>query len=340
MSSKKEQETVHELSKLLLDIMTLATPPEVPDSYTSVESLHILHENLISLRDFLSAASMGDLSMEITHKGYMAGTLKALQANLKHLTWQTKMVASGDFSQRVEFMGEFAESFNAMVIQLDQTLKTLVKKENELSQTNKELLNEIAAREKTENALRESQKALSLQATTDPLTGLFNRRHFYKLARMEIRKALRYSRPLSLIMCDIDFFKKVNDTYGHPLGDKVIKMIAETAKNELRTTDILARYGGEEFIILLTETSAANAFTLCERLRKKIEKKTVLKGKEKISVTTSFGISDHLIKSEKSGSEEDKKIITKLITGADQALYESKEAGRNRVTIHEPGEVS
>ncbi len=138
MSSKNVNNIADELSKLILDIIMLPTPPEIPDSHTSVESLRLLYSNLISFRDFLSAASSGDLSIEVTQKGFIAGTLKALQANLKHLTWQTKMVASGDFTQRVEFMGEFSQSFNEMVIQLDQTLKKLLKKEKELSQTNEE----------------------------------------------------------------------------------------------------------------------------------------------------------------------------------------------------------
>jgi diguanylate cyclase (GGDEF)-like protein len=336
MLPKQEHELIDEISNLLLGIISLPTPPEIPDSYASVESLQKLYENLILLRDFLFAASSGDLSINITQRGYIAGTLKALQANLKHLTWQTKMVASGDFSQRVEFMGEFSESFNTMVTQLDQTLKKLVNKEKELSQANDELLKEIAIRRQTEKELLESKKALSLQATTDPLTGLYNRRHFHEIAGSEIRKALRYSRPLSVIMCDIDFFKKINDTYGHPLGDRVIQMIAETIQKGLRATDIPARYGGEEFIILLPETSAENASTLGERLRKEIEAKTLREGNKTISVTSSFGVSDHLNAHDTHDSETDKHALSELIAGADKALYASKETGRNRVTVYEP----
>lgn len=339
MSRKNEHDIVNELSKLLLDVMTLPTPPGIPGSYTTVESLNILHNNLIALRDFLSATSNGNLSREVLFKGYIAGTLKMLQANLKHLTWQTKMVASGDFSQRVEFMGEFSESFNTMVMRLDQTLKKLVKKEKELSQANKELLKEIATREKTEKALRKSQKELSLQAITDPLTDIYNRRHFYELAKMEIRKALRYSRPLSVIMCDIDFFKKINDKYGHLTGDKVIKMIAKIIRIGIRTSDILARYGGEEFIILLPETSAKNAFNLGERLRKRIEKKTLSTGRTKISVTSSFGVNDHHNEPDKYSSKTDENILLDLISGADKALYAAKNTGRNRTTIYEPVDV-
>jgi PAS domain S-box-containing protein len=157
MASEKEHDILDELSRLLLDTIMLVKPPQVPARFASVDSLQALYTNLISLRDFLYAASNGDLSNHVSFKGYIAGTLKTLQANLKHITWQTKMIASGDFTQRIEFMGEFSESFNAMVIQLDQTLKELVRKETELSQANQELLKEISIRKQAEAALRESE---------------------------------------------------------------------------------------------------------------------------------------------------------------------------------------
>lgn len=337
---EKEYEIIDKLSKLLLNILRQSTPPPIPSSYASIESLQSLYANLIMLRDFLYAASNGDLSMEVTQKGYTAGTIKALQANLKHLTWQTKMIASGDFSQRVEFMGEFSESFNTMVTQLDRTLKELIRKEKELSQANDELLKEIAIRKKTEIALRESERALSFQAVTDSLTGLYNRRHFYKLAGIEVHKALRYLHPVSVMMFDIDFFKRINDTYGHPAGDAVIKMIAVLSRKELRSSDILARYGGEEFIVMLPETSALNAFILGERLRKVIETKTVEADNREISVTASFGISDYNNEDRKQSLEKGEKILSELISNTDRALYISKNAGRNRVTIYNSEEPS
>ena len=122
---ENEHKMVDEISKFLLDVITLPNPPAIPACYASVDSLKILHANLLSLREFLYAASSGDLSKQVSFKGYIAGTLKTLQANLRHMTWQTKMIASGDFTQRVEFMGEFSQSFNSMVMQLEQTLKEL-----------------------------------------------------------------------------------------------------------------------------------------------------------------------------------------------------------------------
>ncbi len=333
MLSEKERHLLDELSKLLQDIMMLSHPPEIPAHFASIESVQILCKNLLSLREFLFAASNGDLSKKIPYKGFVAGTLKTLQANLRHLTWQTKMVASGDFTQRIEFMGEFSKSFNAMVIQFDETLKELVKKETELSRTNEELLKEIGIRKQTEEALRKSEKALRFQATTDSLTGLFNRRHFYKLADIEISKIFRYLRPMSLMLYDIDFFKRVNDTFGHPAGDEVIKKIAEITKKELRRTDIAARYGGEEFIVLLPETSLEEAAGIAERVRRQIETTVIDTLGRTISVTASFGVTDYRgIMREKSHEM----VLSESIANADQALYTAKNSGRNMVTVYEP----
>jgi diguanylate cyclase (GGDEF)-like protein len=324
---------VDEISKLLQDLITLPKPPSIPDSFAGVDSFQTLYANLVSLKDFLYAASNGDLSKQVTFKGYMAGSLKALQANLRHLTWQTKMVASGDFTQRVEFMGEFSQSFNSMVVQLDQTLKELVSKKTELTKANEELLKEIAIREKTELALRKSEETLRIQAITDSLTGLYNRMHFNKIVEDEIHRASRYSRPLSVVMFDIDFFKRVNDTFGHITGDEVIKMVGAVTKEQVRATDTPARYGGEEFIVLLPETSVEGAAVVAERIRAQIETTAIQTEEHTISVTASFGVSHYRVKTNNKLHEIG---LSEFIANADQALYTSKNSGRNRVTVFNP----
>jgi diguanylate cyclase (GGDEF)-like protein len=335
MTPESEHDIVDELSKLMLGIMMLAKPPEIPGRFVSVDSLQTLYADLISLRDFLYAVSNGDLSKQVAFKGYIGGALKTLQANLRHMTWQTKMIASGDFTQRIEFMGDFSQSFNAMVIQLDHTLKELVARKTELSVVNEDLLKEIAIRKQTEALLRESEEALRLLAITDSLTGLYNRGHFNKLAQDEIVRTLRYSRPLSVIMFDIDFFKRVNDTFGHTSGDMVLKTVATATKEMARAVDIPARYGGEEFVVLLPETPVAAAATFAERLRRRIEDTTVQAEKFPITITASFGVSDHLGKTDSKPRET---VLSEFVANADQALYASKNAGRNRVTVYEPEE--
>jgi len=333
---ENEHDAIAELSNFLLDTMMQAKPPQAPAHFASDNSFQALHASLLSLREFLFAASNGDLSKQVAFKGYIGGALKTLQANLKHMTWQTKMVASGDFTQRIEFMGEFSKSFNTMVLQLDQTLQELVRKETELSKANENLLKEITIRKQTEAAIRKSEADMRLLATTDSLTGLYNRRHFNKLAEEEIGRALRYARPLSVIMLDIDFFKRVNDTFGHSIGDMVLEKVAAITKNMVRTTDVPARYGGEEFIILLPETPAAKAAILAERLRKHIEDTTFREEKcSSIRITASFGVNDFI---NKSTSKSTERVLLELVAKADLALYAAKDAGRNRVTVFEPEE--
>lgn len=331
MQFEQEQVIVEELSTLLLDIMRLSEPPPVPERFASVDCLVELCANLISLRGYLYAVSNGNLGKRIPLGGYIGGTLKSLQANLRHMTWQTKMIASGDFSQRIDFLGEFSESFNAMVIQLDQTLKELVKKKTELSRLNEDLLKEITIRKQTEAALRLSQEELKRLAITDSLTGLYNRRHFNKLAEDEIRRSIRYSRPLSVMLFDIDFFKRVNDTFGHSSGDRVLSMIGRTTQEMLRATEISARYGGEEFIVLFPETSASEAAAVAERLRMKIEETAFLPGENALVITASFGISDYPGKTRHLKSPES--LLSDLVSNADQAMYCSKKAGRNRISV-------
>jgi len=337
MTPEKEPDKVEELAKFVLETLRLAEPPEIPARYASVESFQALHADLILLRDFLYAASKGDLSGQVPFRGYVAGALKTLQANLRHITWQTKVIASGDFTQRIDFMGEFSESFNSMVMQLDHTLKELVRKEEALLQANDELLRENTIRKQTEAALRQSEEALKLLAITDPLTELYNRRHFSELAETEISKSLRYGRPLSLIIFDIDFFKHVNDTYGHASGDMVLRTVAKITRESLRAGDIPARYGGEEFVVLLPETTATQAVIVAERLRRKMADTSVQTEKGLISITVSFGVSDC---AGKLNAIPRDRALSELVNTADSALYRSKNEGRNRVTIYAPEKVA
>ena len=156
----------------------------------------------------------------------------------------------------------------------------------------------------------------------DGLTGIYNRRFFdYKL-KEEFHRHRRYKRPLSLIIFDIDFFKKVNDTYGHQGGDFVLKEIAAVVGGSIRETDFLARYGGEEFCCLLPETPKEAAVTLAERLRKKVQTHEMTFEDTQIKVTISLGVSATGIVSENPDV---------LIQEADAFLYEAKKRGRNRV---------
>jgi diguanylate cyclase (GGDEF)-like protein/PAS domain S-box-containing protein len=162
------------------------------------------------------------------------------------------------------------------------------------------------------------------QARMDLTTGIYNRRGLFELGVREVDRAQRFNRPLSAIMVDIDHFKRVNDTYGHPVGDLVLIELANRLKDHLRSIDILSRYGGEEFIILLPETPSDKAVEVAERLREVVENTPFSPEGLSLPITISQGISVTF------GEDPD---IHSLIKKADDAMYLSKRAGRNQVNV-------
>ncbi|MCL4557411.1 MAG: sensor domain-containing diguanylate cyclase [Deltaproteobacteria bacterium] len=162
-------------------------------------------------------------------------------------------------------------------------------------------------------------------AITDGLTGLHNHRHFQEHIENEIKEALRYKRSLTMLMMDIDRFKAINDTFGHPQGDVILKKISEIILQTIRDVDYAARYGGEEFCISLPNTDIKGAYRIAERLRKSIESLYVDSNGRGIRFTISIGIS---------GVPEDAGSKDELISHADEALYFSKENGRNRTAVY------
>ncbi len=159
-------------------------------------------------------------------------------------------------------------------------------------------------------------------AITDGLTGLHNHRHFYELLEAEEKRVRRYKRPMSLLMIDIDYFKMVNDSYGHQAGDRVLKSLAEVLRHCVRDTDHLARYGGEEFAVILPETQGAEAVALAERIRSSVEDHGFEIESERIKLTLSIGVASFALKEENTNG---------LVHRADQALYEAKHHGRNQI---------
>ncbi len=170
------------------------------------------------------------------------------------------------------------------------------------------------------------QNEISKLAKTDGLTGLYNHRVFQERIKEEILRASRYKRTLFLLMADIDHFKKVNDTYGHQVGDMVLKTVAEIIKKNVRQLDFPARYGGEEFALILPETDCDNAYKVGERIRKAVEEHEFrLEDGRTFSVTISIGIACFPF---------DSKDREELVKKADQALYHAKKQGRNRVCLY------
>lgn len=161
-------------------------------------------------------------------------------------------------------------------------------------------------------------------ATRDGLTGLYNHRQFQSMLKDEVTRASRYADSVALVLCDIDFFKKVNDTYGHPFGDTVLKGVAAQLQENVREVDTAARYGGEEFALILARSNTAHALETAQRIRAIIAERTFRHMNEKVPVTMSFGVAVY---------GEHANSIDSLIKKADKALYRAKKGGRNRVEV-------
>ncbi len=165
--------------------------------------------------------------------------------------------------------------------------------------------------------------ALEKLALTDPLTEILNRRAFFEVSEELLKLSIRNKSTFSILILDIDFFKKVNDVYGHLIGDDILKFLVTNVKTEIRDSDVFARFGGEEFIILLPDTNEDGAFSLADKIRICIENNPYEDEKLSVPITVSIGVSQL----------QGEKLLRELIHRADEALYKAKEMGRNQVVI-------
>lgn len=195
---------------------------------------------------------------------------------------------------------------------------------------------ELIARIKTgirilelERSLKRANEEIRILSITDPLTGCYNRGYMTERLPQEIKRAKRYRHSLSLVLCDIDHFKKINDTYGHQVGDRILKEFVQWINESIRDgVDWLARYGGEEFLIVVPETDTKGACCMVERLRRMLSQKAIGIQGERIRITASFGVTGL------DPDTPDEKILPEaLITQADECLYQAKQEGRNRVRV-------
>ncbi len=167
---------------------------------------------------------------------------------------------------------------------------------------------------------KERQDLLERWATTDPLTGLYNRRHFFELAGRELDRTARTQSPISFVILDIDHFKKVNDEHGHLVGDNALVTLATLLKAELRKVDFCCRYGGEEFVLCLPDTGKQGALEVAERIREALTRIKIPAEEGAIQITISLGIAEN---------DNDQKVEN-ILKRADDALYRAKQNGRNQ----------
>jgi diguanylate cyclase (GGDEF)-like protein len=243
-------------------------------------------------------------------RGEVIGAIQVLNKRAGSFSGEDETLLSALSSQAAVAI-ENADLYRRLGV-LNQSLERKVEERTaELTRTNERL-----------TVLNRELEQISI---TDGLTQVYNRRYFMERLRQEVKRVNRYGPPASLLMIDIDHFKKVNDTYGHQAGDVVLCNVAGLVRGALRETDLFARYGGEEFVLLATGTEQSGAFILAERLRKLIEGAVFTHGSISIAVTVSIGIGIW----ETSISED----FEELIRRADAALYRAKEQGRNRYCV-------
>jgi diguanylate cyclase (GGDEF)-like protein len=183
-----------------------------------------------------------------------------------------------------------------------------------------------------ENAL--NQERLKLDGLTDPLTGIANRRFYERRLEEELDRWRRSQQPLAVLLVDVDHFKRINDSHGHQVGDRVLRRVAAVIGAQLRAADVLARYGGEEFALLLPQTGEAQALGIAERIRQQVARDGGVGQAQGQEVTVSVGVSS--LGSECGGREVSSEA---LLESADQALYDAKRAGRNRVAARAAGRL-
>jgi len=244
--------------------------------------------------------------------------------------------------------GQSPETAHQFAVRVEAPRLTVISKDRRpFTEAERELLHQVFAlirqAEESEARYRElEQRMLSLQrenldlivknrnltevSSRDTLTGLYNRWYVIEKLDTEINRSLRHGSPMSLLMLDLDHFKKINDTYGHNVGDEVLKSVGKTLRDSCRVYDVPGRYGGEEFCVVLPETRLGNTAVVAERIRTRLAATEMHFGDVAVRVTTSIGIAGV-----DSVPEEGTLSPAALIERADRALYSAKNRGRNRV---------
>jgi len=219
---------------------------------------------------------------------------------------------------REEKLHTQSELLRVKATESTRLIKMVNEKTAELNTLNKKLAKELEEKQVLE-------KRLMFEASTDALTGILNRRSFFDTCTKEVKSAKRYRHDLSLMIIDIDYFKQINDTYGHLNGDIVLMDLVNIIKQTIRNTDILGRIGGEEFAVLMPETNAQNAMNLAERIRQNIETNSSVIDEQPVTITVSIGLCLMQPKD---------MVIQTVLRRADLALFKAKENGRNQVLSH------
>lgn len=328
--SEKSELSIRAVS-YLTDLLKKAQVPEAGEDLSSIDGFNDLSAYILDIKSALQHFSNGDFNYAIKQPGAAAGFIKALQSNIRHLAWQCYAVADGDLDQRVEFLGELSKAFNRMTEALAAKQEEILTQQAALTKKTEELQIEVKKKEEMEAALRASEEMYRQRSLRDPLTGLYNRGYFFESVTREVENLKRQKGGhCCIVMMDIDYFKKFNDTYGHLCGDQVLRMVGTTIRDTLRKSDILARYGGEEFSLYLDGADLENGSIIAERIRVAVTSQPSPAPDSRNPVTISIGLC-HIDASLVNFSSSGSKILTDALEKADAALYIAKDKGRNMV---------
>lgn len=303
----------------------------IPAPFANDANFISYHEKAAELRSIVAALARGDLSIPITMKGFIAGACKNLQANLRHMIWKVQQVEQGDYTQRIDFLGEFSKSFNTMAEKLAVTIEELRQKEEALTALAISLQQEARRRSDALHELKKSEQRFKELAQRDPLTNLYNRRSFFAFAETGVQSAAALKEPCCVCLLDVDYFKRFNDTFGHLEGDRALQYVVQHSLSELHQPNIMGRYGGEEFIFFFSSVGKEQGYAEADRIRLAIERNTFpLENGGTASLTVSLGVAVILPDEQ---TEDYAKKLRLGIARADTALYEAKAQGRNRICL-------
>jgi diguanylate cyclase (GGDEF)-like protein len=276
-----------------------AREEDFPDALHGVKHMQEVHSLLWGIRRLVHTLANGELEYVCKERGFVAGSLKQFQSNLRHLTWQAQCISRGEYHHRVNFLNDFSVAFNHMAEQLGATIHHLTNVSEEYKE----------------------------QSHRDPLTNLYNRSALFLFAEQQMQEVPPPHNAI-LIMTDIDRFKSINDTYGHLCGDEVLREFTRKLLSLVRAKDICCRYGGEEFLILMPDTPLERGLSIAERLREAIEDMTIMYETQELRITASFGVSELRTPDTEQSFEE---RLKDCIHVADTNMYKAKSSGRNRV---------
>ncbi len=323
------EEDYRTLSEIVKDVLTFMAKEKIIPSpqnyerwfrifcYAKENNLNLSKSELVDIYFDLYQVKLDKKDVESTGivERLAEELFEEIQKVLKNVSEHDRGISEG--GQKLEEMVSMAPSQD-----IQKVLNRIMHEVKGLKNVNRKFIKKLEEQKEEINRLREELRRVKEEANIDPLTGLRNRRSFERTLSEFFRDFKKFGYPFSLIMLDLDNFKNINDTYGHLVGDRVLKEIGNILRNYLRAKDVPARTGGEEFTIILPGITREEALMVAERLRKVIANYTIEHEDRKISPTASFGVAE---------MNEDIESPEDLLKMADENLYKAKRQGKNAV---------